>query len=256
MLPSFKTLVATCTPSHPPSLHSKIAPISLHTSAEMRNPSLHITSHPTHGLIIPTLERLSPAIPSIHSANAISTSIATPLSSQLSSVLSVQAVNQAPSESAVAPTSASTLLPATQQTIYPSNNYEDRRRSFNNLHLLIDDTDDLREQVGQVSQPSQSTHRVATVPDASPTLNQRIHQPVSLNSFPSDKINQAGVQESEGTQSAPPSEKEDTKNERIYACKYPGCDKHFAYLSILKVHARVHTGDRPHQCQLCDSSYT
>ncbi|KAI8821592.1 hypothetical protein BJ741DRAFT_518969, partial [Chytriomyces cf. hyalinus JEL632] len=49
---------------------------------------------------------------------------------------------------------------------------------------------------------------------------------------------------------------EDSKNERIYACKYPGCDKHFSYLSILKVHARVHTGDRPHQCQLCDSSYT
>ncbi|KAJ3066582.1 hypothetical protein HDU98_010125 [Podochytrium sp. JEL0797] len=50
--------------------------------------------------------------------------------------------------------------------------------------------------------------------------------------------------------------KQEAPAAQMYACKYEGCGKTFTYLSILKVHTRVHTGDRPHKCHLCENAYT
>ncbi|KAJ3121075.1 hypothetical protein HK100_012537 [Physocladia obscura] len=49
---------------------------------------------------------------------------------------------------------------------------------------------------------------------------------------------------------------EDPSSLRTYSCSFPGCNKTFAYLSILKVHTRVHTRDRPHACPICPATYT
>ena len=39
-----------------------------------------------------------------------------------------------------------------------------------------------------------------------------------------------------------------------YACKY--CDKKYAHLNSLKVHERIHTGEKPYGCCYCEKKFT
>lgn len=40
-----------------------------------------------------------------------------------------------------------------------------------------------------------------------------------------------------------------------HACPYENCDAFFSRPSRLKVHMRIHTGERPFKCPKCDKSY-
>ena len=39
-------------------------------------------------------------------------------------------------------------------------------------------------------------------------------------------------------------------------CRYPGCDRKFAYNHELENHKRVHTGETPFECHICGQSYS
>jgi uncharacterized Zn-finger protein len=42
---------------------------------------------------------------------------------------------------------------------------------------------------------------------------------------------------------------------KIFQCSFPGCTKRFTAIYNLRIHYRIHTGDRPFKCDLCDKSY-
>eukprot|EP01083_Nonionella_stella_P071377 191678_1 len=45
-------------------------------------------------------------------------------------------------------------------------------------------------------------------------------------------------------------------NERPFPCTYPNCDKAFKQRGNLKGHIRWHTGEKPYQCNICKKRFT
>ena len=45
------------------------------------------------------------------------------------------------------------------------------------------------------------------------------------------------------------------KNKKIYFCPFEGCDKSFTAAYSVTLHYRVHTGNRPFQCEICGKKF-
>ena len=49
--------------------------------------------------------------------------------------------------------------------------------------------------------------------------------------------------------------KSHTKNEKRYICPYEGCNKSFSAYYSLTSHYRIHTGNMPFRCEICDKKF-